>query len=540
MVQVYWYTALMALTPQPPNADAFAGMALGATIGGMMAQLVFLPMLGSGKLSALSHSCRLLLRCLKSSKMGVKSRMKSIDFYKKLPTDLTESTLTGSFISIIAATLMGLLLVLELASFMRVQSAMQLVVDSSPQNELLKITFNISFPALSCEFATLDVSDALGKKRMNLTKTIRKTPVDINLESAGTTYVDPGIKQQPKYDDEDKWWDHLDLTQPINHNDFQTTLTHYPIVVINFYAPWCHWCQRLEPAWEAATKEIHEKYPESTDRRIRFAKIDCTAEVDLCRSNFITAFPSIRVFRRAHDDIYINGQHEHEAYTGDRTKDALVAFADTLVPSAGQPYLKHGDLAAAPKTSGCNLAGFVLVKKVPGTLHFTPRSEHHSFDHNWMNMSHTVNSFYFGAMPSPTKYHALKKLHPLGLNSDWLDKLKGQQFFSTSPQHTHEHYMQVVRTTIQPLHGGKASSYDAYEYNAHSHTYISDHQPTAKFSYDLAAMQVVVREQPRPWYKFLTTTCAVIGGVFTVAGILDGMLYAGINMRKKLELGKQG
>jgi hypothetical protein len=30
----------------------------------MMAQLVFLPMLGSGKLSALSHSCRLLVRCL--------------------------------------------------------------------------------------------------------------------------------------------------------------------------------------------------------------------------------------------------------------------------------------------------------------------------------------------------------------------------------------------------------------------------------------------------------------------------------------------
>jgi thiol-disulfide isomerase/thioredoxin len=54
-------------------------------------------------------------------------------------------------------------------------------------------------------------------------------------------------------------WDHLDLTQPINHNDFQTTLTHYPIVIINFYAPWCHWCQRLEPAWEAATREVRVK-----------------------------------------------------------------------------------------------------------------------------------------------------------------------------------------------------------------------------------------------------------------------------------------
>jgi hypothetical protein len=41
-------------------------------------------------------------------------------------------------------------------------------------------------------------------------------------------------------------------------------------------------------------------------------QVDCTAEVDLCRQHFITAFPSIRVFRRAHDDIYIQGHHEHE------------------------------------------------------------------------------------------------------------------------------------------------------------------------------------------------------------------------------------
>lgn len=40
---------------------------------------------------------------------------------------------------------------------------------------------------------------------MNLTKTIRKTPVDLNLETAGVTYVEQGTKQQPKYDDEDKW-----------------------------------------------------------------------------------------------------------------------------------------------------------------------------------------------------------------------------------------------------------------------------------------------------------------------------------------------
>lgn len=60
-----------------------------------------------------------------------------------------------------------------------------------------------------------------------------------------------------------------------------------------------------------------------------------------------------------------------------------------------------------------------------------------------MNMTHQVHSFYFGGLPSPHKYYNLKKLHPLGLSADWLDKLKGEVFFSANPQHTHEHYMQV-------------------------------------------------------------------------------------------------
>lgn len=53
-------------------------------------------------------------------------------------------------------------------------------------------------------------------------------------------------------------------------------------------------------------------------------------------------------------------------------------------------------------------AGFVLVKKVPGTLHFAARSEGHSFDHAWMNMTHVVHSFYYGSRPTVKKYFQLQ------------------------------------------------------------------------------------------------------------------------------------
>lgn len=50
----------------------------------------------------------------------------------------------------------------ELSSFLAIETKEELVVDRSAHGDLLRINFNISFSSLSCEFATLDVSDALG------------------------------------------------------------------------------------------------------------------------------------------------------------------------------------------------------------------------------------------------------------------------------------------------------------------------------------------------------------------------------------------
>jgi thiol-disulfide isomerase/thioredoxin len=33
------------------------------------------------------------------------------------------------------------------------------------------------------------------------------------------------------------------------------------VMLVNFYAPWCHWCQRLEPVWEKSAAAVGEKHP---------------------------------------------------------------------------------------------------------------------------------------------------------------------------------------------------------------------------------------------------------------------------------------
>lgn len=101
-------------------------------------------------------------------------------------------------------------------------------------------------------------------------------------------------------------------------------------------------------------------------------------------------------------------------------------------------------------------------------------------------------------------------------------------------------FLQVVLTTIMPLKRPRDNKFDAYEYTAQSHTFSGEGIPAAKFSYTMSPIQIIVTEQKKAFYHFVTTTCAIIGGVFTVAGILDGLLYRGVSLAKKVELGKQG
>jgi hypothetical protein len=65
--------------------------------------------------------------------------------------------------------------------------------------------------------------------------------------------------------------------------------------------------------------------------------------------------------------------------------------------------------------------------------------------------------------------------------------------------------------------------------------------PGVFFMYDLSPMMVTIKETRRSFLHFLTEVCAIVGGVFSVASLVDGALYQGMRtLRKKHELGKLG
>ena len=58
------------------------------------------------------------------------------------------------------------------------------------------------------------------------------------------------------------------------------------------------------------------------------------------------------------------------------------------------------------------------------------------------------------------------------------------------------------------------------------------------FRYDMNPITIKYHENRPPIYHFLTTVCAIVGGTFTVAGIIDSCLFSAHEMIKKFELGK--
>ena len=76
------------------------------------------------------------------------------------------------------------------------------------------------------------------------------------------------------------------------------------------FAPWCGHCKALAPEYEEAATTLK-------DKDVALAKVDCTAEQELCQEFGVEGYPTLKIFR---------GPVNNQPYAGPRKAQAIVSY----------------------------------------------------------------------------------------------------------------------------------------------------------------------------------------------------------------------
>jgi len=471
-----------------------------------------------------------------------RSFLQNIHLYPKVPRDLTDGTRVGGLLSLTCAGLMAYLFISNIMSYLDMSTTTDVVLDDTGDVHM-RLFFNVTMERLPCQFASVDLFDAMGTSLTNVTADITKFRVDADTGHKKEFYVEQphAVKHEKIENDEALILKNIQgagKMPQLSSKDFTTFINHYDLVLVAFGAPWCPWSQRLEPIWLKTHEELKKKDVYELEQA-RVARVDCTAAdaQSVCQQQHIHAFPTIRVYRH-------KVMHSHENYLGDRDSNAFLEFITTSLVHARRPAHEQRQLEGPVETmtsggEGCLLTGSVRISRVPGNLRISAQSQSHSFNTRVMNVSHHVDKLIFSSMRETAR---IKGIMPIEQRSGLLDASYGMH----QEMATLKHYLKVVPFQYIFLDGEKMhtylykANYNEYKprklewYEGKADAYVdTDLVPNAAFHYDISPVMVVVQEETQSLSSFVTKICAVIGGIYTVVGLLDNVVYhAGETMKK--------
>ncbi|XP_025160500.1 endoplasmic reticulum-Golgi intermediate compartment protein 3 isoform X2 [Harpegnathos saltator] len=186
-------------------------------------------------------------------------------------------------------------------------------------------------------------------------------------------------------------------------------------------------------------------------------------------------------------------------------------------------------------TQGCQIYGYMEVNRVGGSFHIAP-GDSYSVNHvhvhdvqpynsNHFNMTHKIRHLSFG-LNIPGKTNPMDDTTTVAT--------EGAMMFY--------YYIKIVPTTYVRADGSTllTNQFSVTRHSKRMPLYMSDSgMPGIFFSYELSPLMVKYTEKAKSFGHFATNTCAIIGGVFTVAGLIDSLLYHSVRaIQKKIELGK--
>lgn len=317
-------------------------------------------------------------------------------------------------------------------------------------------------------------------------------------------------------------------------------------------------------------------------KQVQIAKVDCVENDDVCNKQRIMAYPTLRLFvdgepwrnlfqkkqgqsmnkpsslsdysghrtvlemvewlhfveQQVQDDESARTLHvAHEAARARLSETAQSEEERKWKDAAIQKKKRHHHDVSSMKESehpGCNVAGHLLVDRSPGNFHILARSKHHDLIPEMTNVSHMINEFYVG---DPTAMHWIKNRRSKNIPTEIEPKITpfdGNVYRAKRLHESYHHYVKLIATKVDGMKVGRRELV-AYQMLGNSQLafYNDSITPEAKFAYDLSPIAVKYSFRSRRWYDYFTSVFAIIGGVFTIVGMLEGIVYRMASREKK-------
>jgi len=395
---------------------------------------------------------------------GLFANLKGVDAFGKTTEDVKVKTRTGAFLTIVSAAIILAFTMMEFFDYRKVNIDTSIVVDRS-RGEKLTVNMNITFPRVPCYLLSLDVMDISGELQRDITHNILKARLDTQGAAIPNSYS----------------------------ADLQNDLDKMNSVKKDGYCGSCF--GGLEPPSGCCNtcEEVRQAY---VNRGWSFSNPDA---IEQCKDE---------------------------------------GWADKLRDQADE---------------GCNISGRIRVNKVIGNIHLSPGR---SFQTNSRNLyelvpylrddgnrhdfSHTIHRFSFDGDDEYNYWkaetgRAMRKR--LGLNENPLDGVNAR---TSKAQYMFQYFLKVVSTQFRSLDGNVMNT-NQYSTTQFERDLTEGNQgdtagihvqhgvngvPGAFFNFEISPILVVHSDTRQSFAHFITSTCAIVGGVLTVASLIDSILFA--------------
>ena len=188
---------------------------------------------------------------------------------------------------------------------------------------------------------------------------------------------------------------------------------------------------------------------------------------------------------------------------------------------------------------GCKLEGQFYIDAVPGSFIISAKAFYPTIERlkreglDTTNLEHKIKELYFGESLGKNNRFARFEL----MKGTLFNTLRNKERIKDKNPMIYQYYLKIVPAKYKYLDGMESNK---YQYTANSFAdFVYNSIPSLYFKYDLSPITVEYKYTKMKFLTFLINIFAILGGVITVAGIIDAIIHKSILLLlRKAEMNK--